>query len=82
MHIEELVLHGVGGPDGVAVSEAVRVKLRELLRNGGLPPQLLDARHADRIDGSGEVDPSSGRSDIIGARIAGAVHRGLTTWRP
>ncbi|MGZ5441105.1 MAG: hypothetical protein ACXW5U_05070 [Thermoanaerobaculia bacterium] len=71
LHIDELVLDGFDARDSGAIGDALRT---ELARLAGSQTDWR-ASSADRIDGG---DVGDARSGDVGARVARAIHRGVT----
>jgi hypothetical protein len=71
VHIERLVLHGFPDGDGAAIAEALGERLGALLTGG--PVDWANRSHVD-------ADPFTAGASAreTGARIATAVHRGLS----
>jgi len=79
VHIDELVLHGFAPAERAPIAEAARSELVRLFTEGGVPPALARGASVDRLDaGSFPADPA-GRGRVTGARIARALHGGLST---
>ena len=78
LHIEELVLHGFAPGDRYRIAEAVQRELTVLLAQ----PEATRGRFQrtaklDRLDTGAMTIPDGASTSAIGARIAGAVYRGL-----
>ncbi|GET39211.1 hypothetical protein [Microseira wollei] len=77
LHIEELVLHGMGGSDRYLIGEALQQELTRLLSEKGLPPSLAQGGEIARIN-AGEFEMKSGaKPEAIGIQIAHKIYGGL-----
>ena len=76
VHIEELTLRGFEGVDKGALAAAVKEELSRLFA-GGLPGGARPGALAAANGGSISVTAADG-SAILGAKIAGAVRRGVS----
>jgi hypothetical protein len=72
LHVDELVLDGLDGTDGAAVSQAVRVELARLF--AARVPRLAAA---DAVDGGTVEAPRPGGEAALGTQVARAVYGGL-----
>jgi len=78
VHVEELVLCGFDPGDRHSIGEAVERELTRLFTEQGVGPSLGRSGEVARLDGGTfQVSPGS-KPDILGARIARAVYRGLS----
>jgi hypothetical protein len=79
LHIEELVLRGFPPAARHAIAAAVERELSRLFAEGGLPGSLApgDARNIFRLDAGSFAVPHDASPDLIGARVAAAIHRSL-----
>ena len=82
LHIEELVLHGFAPGDRHAIADAVERELSQLLTSQfeeqhAQSSLAHNAEHARLDAGSFRVTPNA-KPNVIGARVAHAVHGGLT----
>jgi hypothetical protein len=79
LHIDELVLRGFSQADRLAVGDAVERELSRLIAERGIAGIERHAPELDRIDaGRFQAEPGA-RVPGIGAQVAGALHRGLTS---
>ena len=77
LHIERLVLDGIGGVDRANLGAAVQVELARLLTERGVPTSLSRPGHAGRVDGGRmALGPDVG-APALGTRIAEAIYRGF-----
>jgi hypothetical protein len=76
VHIEKLVLDGVGDLDARAVGDAIRHELQRMVDTEGLPVQETRASatavHAPKMPSTLASDPRS-----VGRRVARSVHTSL-----
>jgi hypothetical protein len=79
LHIQELVLEGMGPLDGEALQRALSGALAGLLAQRGLPPALSAQAPAPVVD-AGTVDVSAEMdAPTVGRRIGQALYGGLGT---
>jgi hypothetical protein len=76
VRIDELVLYGFRAADRHAIGEAVQRELAVLFQAGGVPDTLTRPRIGPVDAGSLDL-PHDAPPDLVGARIAAAIHRGL-----
>jgi len=77
LHIEELVLHGLGSWDQYRIADAVERQLARLLGTGNLPLALAQSAEMARVDGGAfDVAPGS-TAETIGGQVASSVFGGL-----
>jgi hypothetical protein len=81
LHIEELVLQGFDRPDALAVGEAVRAHLTEVIHARGLPALLDTPGGADGPDAGRPTGPHATGPEAIGAHVAGTIYGRLSAWR-
>lgn len=74
LHIEELVLHGMGESDRYLIGEAFQQELTRLLTEKGLPRSLAQGGEIHRINaGAFEVQLGT-KPEIIGVQIAHRIY--------
>jgi hypothetical protein len=79
LYIDELVLRGFSQADRLAVGDAVERELSRLIAERGLAGIERHAPEIDSIDaGRFQAEPGP-QVPGVGAQVAGAVHRGLTS---
>jgi hypothetical protein len=77
LHIEELVVEGLGDVDGRRLAAVVRQELVRLVSERGVPPSWLAGGSLDRLD-AGDLTLRSGMPvEVMAGKIARAVHGGL-----
>ena len=77
LRIEELILDGFEESDRHVIGEAVEHELTRLFTEHGVPPSLKNGGRIDSLDGGAfEMTPGL-RAEVIGARLAHAVYRGI-----
>ncbi len=77
LHIEELVLDGLGPVDGTAVGRVIEQELGRLLAEQGIPAGIAGARIASELDG-GTMPLRPGTAQrTIGHQVAQAVYGGM-----
>ena len=78
LHIEELVFHGFPPGERHLIGQAVERELARLFAEGGVPPSLARDGEIGHLDG-GDFEVRSGfGTEAIGARVARAIHGGLS----
>ena len=78
LRIEELVLHGFSPGDRHRIGGAMERELARLLAEQGTPPSWERGGEVPSLSGGAiEVRPGLG-AEMIGARAAQAVYRGLS----
>jgi hypothetical protein len=77
LHIGELTLHGFDHVDPNQLGSTVRHELSRLLAEQGIPSSLEDPASLTHLEGEAFHIDAGANSDIIGARIARAIYRGL-----
>ena len=81
MHIERLVLEGVGIAPGQRrlLQTAVETELARLLSAGGLAPRLAGGGALPRVAGPAiQLDMNNGPTELA-LQVAGAIHGGIGT---
>ena len=73
LHIDELVIHGIGASDRGRIGEAVERELARLLSERGLPMGFC-GDHIDRLDGGRITISSGGSGEGIGIQIARSLY--------
>jgi hypothetical protein len=77
IHIEELVLHGIGSRHRDRIGEVVQQELARLLAEQGMPVALAQGGEIVRLaGGSFEVVPGAS-AEAMGIQVARAVYEGL-----
>ena len=76
VHIEELVLHGLGPGDRWRIGDALEQELRGLLAAKGIPPAWFTS--PERIDAGAISAICLTRPAVAGSQIGNAVYRGGT----
>jgi len=76
LHIERLVLEGVGPADRLAVGAALERELGRLISERGLPPRLAVTRELPAVDG-GRLGSAPANAAGTGRAIARSVYRGM-----
>lgn len=76
LHIDRLVLDGLGPLDTDAVRAAAQAELARLLTEAGVPPGLAHGHHQPRVDG-GSFRLGEG-AEGVGQQIARRVHTSLS----
>ena len=77
LHIQELVVHGVGPLDARRIGAAVERELARLLAERGVPPQWLEGAGREAVDGQTFVAAAGEPAPAVGAAAARAVYGGL-----
>jgi hypothetical protein len=77
LHIEELVLEGLGRIDGAQISAVVRQELARLLAEHGTPPAFANGNIVAHLDGGSFVAGPNTDIASLGSQIAQAVYRGI-----
>ena len=79
LHIDRLVLEGINlsHDQQRLLQTAVINELTRLLRNGGLPPQLVKGITLDRMS-AGSIQMTDNKPDQLGLQIAQSVYGGLS----
>ena len=77
VYIEELVLHGFGAGDRLAIGEAVGLELTRLLTEQGSVSGLSGPMEIERLNGGTFKVASGARPAGMGSGVARAVHGAL-----
>ena len=80
LHIEELVLKGLGGGRQHEIRAALERELADLLRTKEAASILSQGRDVSRMDAGSFKVKSTDTERAIGKRLAASVHRGLQRW--
>lgn len=78
LNIGELVLRGLPTVDRHRIGPVVEAELARLFAEHGVPQSLSGGGEVARLDGGRFRVPAGARSEVVGARIAQAVYRGLS----
>ena len=77
LHIGELALHGFDHVDPVQLGNSVQQELTRLLVEQGTPAPLEKSGGQAHLEGGAFTVESGANSEMMGARIARAIYRGL-----
>lgn len=78
LHIERLVLDGLGPLDRAALGGAVQSELARLFTEGGAPPAVHRDARLPRLDG-GHFDAAPGMgAEAVGKQVARCIYGGLS----
>lgn len=77
IHIDQLVLDGVGRSDAAAVASALQRELGRLASKGGIPAAWRDGANLRQVDAGSLQTTAGARPEAVGVLIAQALHRGL-----
>ena len=78
IHIEELVLHDFEAGNHQNIGEVVERELSRLFTEQGAPQSLNRNGKIERLDGGAFKAKRGSKPETIGAKVAQAVHGGLS----
>ena len=81
LHIEELVLNGFKSPDRRRIAGAIQSELTRLLGQAEARQVLAGRGSIDSLNAGSIRAPANARPEVIGAQVAQAVFRGITSSR-
>ena len=78
LHIEELILEGFPPGDRYRIAAAVEAELARVFAEQGIPPGLASRGGSPSLDGGSFNVADHARPEQIGAKIAQALHGGMS----